>query len=66
MSELQELAIAMNRPNNVDDVKGTNTTLKEVDELAKQYDSSTILVEAENPEIDEQKKKKCCSTCIIY
>jgi hypothetical protein len=65
VSELQELAITMNRLSSLEKTGNSNTkALKEIDEIAKQYNNSTILsTEIHGNAIKE--KDKCCSKCII-
>lgn len=68
VTELQELAITMNRRSKNDDLspKG-DFALKEVDELAKQYDTSTIVPSIMEPKEEEKlEKKKCCTGCEIF
>ena len=56
----------MNRRSRVEDSKDTNQTLQEIDEMAKQYGSSTILASSiDNSPSVNQGKKKCCSGCRI-
>lgn len=43
---------------------GGDTALKEVDELARQYDSSTLIKTSSVEE--EPKKKGCCANCGIF
>ena len=65
VSELQEIAITMNRPSTSPDNKEiTSDALKEIDEIAKEYDRSTLIVQ--NSEGNEQTKKKCCSACVVF
>ena len=65
MSDLQDLAITMNRKSQHEKTNETgDSALKEVDELARQYDSST-LVKASTME-EEPKKKGCCASCGIF
>ena len=50
----------------MEDSKDTNQTLQEIDEMAKQYGSSTILASSiDNSPSVNQGKKKCCSGCRI-
>ncbi|OMJ80444.1 hypothetical protein SteCoe_19293 [Stentor coeruleus] len=70
VSELQDLAIEMNKKDvKIGEGKNEKKALKEVDELAKQYDSSTLLQSSAC--IDEEKKKqscchRCCKKCSVF
>ena len=57
----------MNRPRHMEDSKDGNQTLKEIDDIAKQYDSSTILASSRGSTVpNQQGTKKCCSSCRIF
>ena len=51
----------------MEDSKDGNQTLKEIDDIAKQYDSSTILASSRGSTVpNQQGTKKCCSSCRIF
>jgi hypothetical protein len=41
----------------------SDTALKEIDELARQYESSTLV---KSSQVEEPKKKGCCANCGIF
>ena len=64
VAEVQDLALTLNRKDKKSGFldEENEGTLKEVDELAKQYQNSTL--ESQDG-TDENKKEKCCK-CIVF
>jgi hypothetical protein len=55
----------MNRKSHQEPTNETSdTALKEVDELARQYENSTLVKSSQVEE--EPKKKGCCASCGIF